>query len=155
MNEHLRGNLRLICKDVSLSNALYHRLLPHLPSEVREEGEAWHVSGCNEVFRLSKYNATDRFQRHVDTYFERFVDENTREKSMFTVNIYLNDDFTGGTTRFYHDRDVLEATIVPKSGLCLLFRQPSTARLLHDGEEVSNGVKYLIRSDVMYRRVSV
>lgn len=120
-----------------------------------EEGEVWQLCGCNEVFRLSKYNATDRFQRHVDTYFERSLGGGTLEKSMFTVNIYLNDDFTGGTTRFYcdHDRDVIEAAVVPETGLCLLFRQPPTACLLHDGEEVSSGVKYLIRSDVMYRRV--
>lgn len=150
----LRGNLRLICKDTGLAYALYQRIQSFLPIEVVEEGEVWHLSGLNEVFRLSKYNATDRFQKHVDTYFQRSVDNATLEKSMYTVNIYLNHDFEGGHTRFYSAKDTIEASVTPSSGLCLLFRQPHTARLLHDGEEVNCGVKYLIRSDVMYCKQS-
>ena len=40
----------------------------------------------------------------------------------------------------------------PTSGLCVVFRQPPSATLRHDGEEVRAGVKYLFRSDVMYAR---
>ena len=38
------------------------------------------------------------------------------------------------------------------AGLALVFRQPPTARLLHDGQRVEEGVKYLLRTDIMYRQ---
>jgi hypothetical protein len=34
----------------------------------------------------------------------------------------------------------------------LLFRQPPAACYSHDGERVDDGCKYLLRSDVMYRK---
>lgn len=42
--------------------------------------------------------------------------------------------------------------VQPSAGLCVVFQQPPGAALQHDGEEVSAGVKYLFRSDVMYAR---
>ena len=48
-----------------------------------------------------------------------------------------------------------EAPVVslqPEEGLGLIFRQPPGEFLLHDGECLRGGVKYLFRSDVMYRR---
>ena len=51
------------------------------------------------------------------------------------------------------DRDRVVAAVAPEAGHCLLFRQPPGYRLPHDGEEVKGGIKYLLRSDVMYRRV--
>ena len=86
------------------------------------------------------------------------------DKSMYTVNIYLNgdNDFIGGSTRFYqsrkekrrsgNDNDILEASVTPSPGRCVVFRQPSSADYLHDGEEVREGIKYLLRTDVMYHR---
>jgi len=56
--------------------------------------------------------------------------------------VYLNEDFTGGTTAF-HDFGV-EAT--PRTGAALLFQH----QLLHEGCVVRSGIKYVLRSDVMY-----
>jgi hypothetical protein len=72
------------------------------------------------------------------------------------VNIYMNSGFEGGRTRFFDKlRNGTEvAAIKGSAGACLIFMQPSGgAELAHDGEEVSGGLKYLFRSDVMYRRV--
>lgn len=42
--------------------------------------------------------------------------------------------------------------LVPSAGLACVFRQPPDARLLHAGEPVGAGcVKYLLRTDAMYR----
>ena len=94
---------------------------------------------------------------------------------MFTVNIYMNSavkkeagessaaaaaggsgegDFEGGATRFYESSQAPEpaAAIEPEAGQCVVFRQPPHVSLNHDGERVRNGVKYLFRTDVMYRR---
>jgi len=149
-----RGNYRLITTDNSLAELLWERIKDSVPQSVEEEGEVWEVVGLNECLRLSKYNDGDVFQSHVDACFRRsFV-----EKSMYTVNIYLNgnDDFQQGRTRFFDDNNsstAAEYTVTPVAGLGLLFRQPPAARYLHDGEVVRCGEKYLLRSDVIYRKL--
>jgi hypothetical protein len=146
-----RGNLRLTTADTTLAASLFKRINPFVPPEVSlPDGSEWEVCGLNESFRLSKYLPGDLFKTHVDGKFLRSPDE----QSMFTVNAYLNGDFSGGSTRFYNDeRDQVIAEIKPKAGgPCLIFRQPPGAYLPHDGEKVTKGEKYLLRSDVMYRR---
>jgi len=145
-----RGNLRLIATDTSLAAAMWTRLQPFVPPTLELDGDTWQTVGLNEVWRLSKYHPGDCFQPHCDASFARGDDET----SMLTVNIYMNANFEGGSTRFYANSRALEAnlTVEPKPGLCLLFRQPPEEMYCHDGERVVSGQKYLFRSDVMYRR---
>merc|ERR1712085_103773 len=95
----------------------------------------------------------DRFQGHCDTAYSP---EHNQDLSMFTVNVYLNDVEDGGSTRFYFGKDAVKEkepnfSVAPKAGLCLLFRQPPGQDYYH-GEQLGSGLKYLIRSDVMYRK---
>jgi hypothetical protein len=152
-DQRYRGNLRLVVVDRKLAAAVYERMRPHLPASVQEGGRTWKLVGLNECWRLAKYYPGDSFEKHVDASFRRFDDE----KSMYTVNLYLNADFEGGTTGFYGSRsgggrDPGDFRVVPHAGTALVFRQPPHSCLLHDGEEVNNGVKYLMRTDAMYRR---
>lgn len=64
------------------------------------------------------------------------------ECSERTFMIYLNDDFTGGQTAFYE----FDVDVAPRLGMALVFQH----RLLHEGCTVRSGVKYVLRSDVMY-----
>ena len=113
------------------------------------------VTGLNTTFRLSKYSEGDLFKPHIDACYQKEgVIDNHIEKSMYTFNLYLNDEFQAGHTRFFVSRSdqTVEASIVPETGLCLLFRQPPHSRYLHDGDAVGGGdCKYLLRTDVMYR----
>merc|ERR1712194_690754 len=91
---------------------------------------------------------------HCDTAYSP---EHNQDLSMFTVNVYLNDVEDGGSTRFYFGKDAVKEkepnfSVAPKAGLCLLFRQPPGQEYYHDGEQLGSGLKYLIRSDVMYRK---
>jgi hypothetical protein len=54
--------------------------------------------------------------------------------------IYLNDTYKGGATRF--ETFALEG----QAGMALVFDHG----LIHEGGEVSEGLKYVLRSDVMY-----
>merc|ERR1712060_1013550 len=99
----------------------------------------------NECWRLAKYYPGDQFKGHCDAPFVRSNDE----WSMLTVNIYMNGGFEGGATRFGTNNYL---SVTPEAGLCLLFRQPPGQQYYHDGEQLRSGVKYLFRSDVMYRR---
>jgi hypothetical protein len=119
----------------------------------------WHPTGLNECLRFCRYNAGGFFRAHCDASFRRSRDE----KSLFTCMFYLNGDLDGGATRFLRvdtplnpdnqykvaeEHQVL-ASIPPEAGSCLLFLQPG---LLHEGEDLRSGTKYILRSDVMFRR---
>ena len=146
-----RGNLRLITVDQSLSDAVWQRMRGLVPATVQDEGAEWRACGLNECWRLAKYLPGDQFGAHVDACFERDEDE----RSMFTVNVYMNDVAHGGATRFYsgtrEDTETPVLSVQPEAGLAVIFRQPPEEQLLHDGEELAGGTKYLFRSDVMYR----
>lgn len=146
-----RGNCRLITTDLALAEALWGRMRALVPSHLEEDGCTWDAVGLNECFRLSKYVDGDVFGSHIDTFYQR----NSQEKSMYTVNIYLNgdDEFQRGRTRFYNDQSLSpECSVTPAAGVGLIFRQPPSAHYSHDGEVVREGSKYLIRSDIMYRK---
>eukprot|EP00854_Cymbomonas_tetramitiformis_P016567 gene16567-19678_t len=146
-----RGNLRLITTDASLSAAVWERLKAVVPEQLVNHSGVWEAVGLNECWRLAKYRPGDQFKAHVDASFRKSY----TEMSFFTVNIYMNGDFEGGTTRFYKDPTADEKdpafVVVPARGRCCVFRQPPGAQYLHDGELLASGVKYLFRTDVMYR----
>ena len=78
------------------------------------------------------------------------------------VNIYLNHN-SAATRFYYHKRiprenknDYIESHILditPEPGLALIFRQLPYAELLHTGLQVTNGNKYLMRTDIMYQKI--
>ena len=57
----------------------------------------------------------------------------------------------GGETKFLNDWDGSKTVdVVPRRGLCLVFDH----RLLHEGALLLKGVKYAVRTDVMFERRS-
>jgi 2OG-Fe(II) oxygenase superfamily len=71
-------------------------------------------------------------------------------KSFLTFLIYLNNDFEGGETKFYLPHHLARG-VVPRAGSILIFPQGNLASLIHEGAAVTKGVKYVIRTDVLYR----
>merc|ERR1711907_825189 len=151
--KYYRGNTRLIVTDQSLTDAMWSRVSPFVPKTLEMCGEVWDAVGLNERWRLAKYVPGDRFRGHVDASYET---DCGRLLSMYTVNIYMNGEFTGGATRFYGGQDEdgrqVDFSVKGEAGMCCLFRQPPGALYFHDGEQLYSGEKYLFRSDVMYRR---
>jgi hypothetical protein len=54
--------------------------------------------------------------------------------------VYLNEGYEGGATEF------VSARVVGQTGMGLFFEH----QLSHQGAAVTEGVKYVLRSDVMY-----
>lgn len=129
----VRNNQRIIYKDESLATKLWHRASGLVPGKI---GNSF-VIGLNELFRYYKYEPGQRFKRHVDESFIR----SENEASYFTLMIYLNDDYTGGETSF----DTVN--IKSKKGMALIFLHS----LGHEGKEVLSGIKYVLRTDIMYK----
>ena len=59
-------------------------------------------------------------------------------------------DLIGGATRFYSWRDDTSFDFAPKSGSCIVFQHRN---LIHSGEDVIQGTKYTMRTDVLYEKV--
>lgn len=142
-----RGNLRLITTDFALTKAVYERISPLLPTSVKESRQTWVPFNLNEKWRLAKYYPGHYFLAHVDAYYK----PSQYEKSMYTVNIYMNNDYEGGHTRFLNQGSDLDFEILPEPGMAVVFRQPPHSSIRHDGDVVVSGVKYLFRTDAMYR----
>lgn len=135
----LRNNTRVIVDDVELAQELWPRLAEYMPARIG----AYTPVGLNERFRFYRYEPGEQFDWHRDGAFVR-TDE---EQSMLTLMFYLNDECEGGTTDFmYVSAD--EIQVVPQTGMALVFSHP----LYHRGAPVISGRKYVLRTDVMYRR---
>lgn len=131
--ESVRNNQRVIYEEHQLAADIWSQLKPLAPARI---GRSQAV-GLNEMFRFYKYQPGQQFKKHIDQSFIR----DDREASYYTFMIYLNEDFKGGETAFH------DIVIKPCQGMALIFLHS----LEHEGSEVLEGVKYVLRTDIMYR----
>lgn len=196
-----RKSGRIILDSPDLAQRVLTRLLPYLREfdieHVRNQPlvtglgparrlETWSVSRLNERLRFLRYEGGDYFRPHWDGCY---VTPGGREKSLFTIHLYLNgggeqdldelmgaieraergdgdgavegqkDDsvsglqreqetLLGGATSFtdsWKGKDAVR--VFPRTGSVLIFQQRN---LLHCGDDVFRGVKYTVRTDIMY-----
>lgn len=134
MMKGVRNNYRLIYEDKGLAQKLWDKLAPFCPAQLDD----WQAFELNERFRFYRYESGQRFKRHIDGRFKR----NAQEESRITFMVYLNDDFLGGETKFD------DISIRPKTGTALCFIHEQK----HEGMPILNQAKYVLRSDVMYKK---
>ena len=146
-----RNNQRMVVDDDQFAEKLRARISNSVPAIiVDEDGVRWQFQGINTRFRFCQYNQGEAFFIHQDGVFHR----SETEKSFLTLLVYLNDQsaFKGGATRFFSSHDDASEPILmvaPESGMALLFNHS----LWHDGAEIFEGTKYVLRSDLIYSRV--
>lgn len=96
---------------------------------------------------LSMYNDYGFFPMHQDVQYEH---EGMFTK--FTLNIFLNEDFSGGETDFFMDnKTTLRLSAKPKTGRGALFDEV----IWHRGNTVTNGRKYLFRAHILMKEESM
>lgn len=84
--------------------------------------------------------------------------------SFFTFHLYLNgngetsdaslsenDQLDGGATTFHSHNLMQKYDVFPKTGRVLIFQHRN---LWHSGDDVVRGMKYTMRSDIMYKRLN-
>jgi len=124
----------------------------------------WNRNGknINPCIRINKYKRGGDFSFHRDSSFTNSV----LVKSNYTLLIYLNDDYIGGRTtirvpisdekEYEHNgltikeelnllKTYEDYKIIPKKGKAVIFDQS----LLHCGEHVIKGTKYILRTDLL------
>ena len=131
----IRNNARVLFDDETRAVRLWERIANDVPAVMK----GWTAVGLNERMRFYRYDVGQKFKWHGDGCVRR----SNGEQSFLTFMVYLNDDFAGGETLF---REGLR--IEPQQGMALLFCHWQK----HMGDEVRDGRKYVLRSDVMYAR---
>lgn len=110
----------------------------------------WAPLGINECIRVVKYSKGGHFEAHKDGTF--VLDDDHR--SIYTLQIYLSDDFEGGETIFYDEelKPPVEVRVTPVTGTALIFNHD----VMHKGDAVTSKShsKFIIRTDIMFQRTS-
>jgi len=132
----VRNNARVMWDDADEANRLAERVRSTISPTWNDEA----FVGGNPRLRVYRYEAGEHHSAHWDTVVE-LPDQTS---SRVTLVFYLNDGFAGGETEFPE----LKKTITPVRGTALLFQH----RVLHAARGVTAGVKYALRTDLLYRR---
>ena len=126
--------------------------------------------GLNARFRFYKYKMGDFFKPHTDGSWpgSRVIDRQLVTQafddrwSQMTFLIYLSDNFEGGSTQFWVDKDnpklparsINDANLVnirtPAGGVLVFPHGHHPLHCLHSSEPIVQGTKYIIRTDVLF-----
>lgn len=157
-NTEFRNSDRCIIDDHDLSRKIRVAAVVHndprlLKASFRRVQDCADVSavGLNERLRFLRYDEGNFFRPHFDGSYVRGHEAGDRagERSLVTCQLYLNEGFVGGATRFVDPRSEGRGVdVVPRAGSVLLFEHA----LYHEGAELVSGRKYVIRTDVMYKQ---
>lgn len=144
MMPNIRNNDRVFLVDHALAELLWDRIESYLPKL-----DGCCASGVDSSLRFYRYVPGQKFNRHRDGS----VTNDQGETSKLSYLVYLN-DCDGGETLFRDfvevkgRREKFELRVDPKPGAALLFRH----RRWHEGLPVHSGKKYVLRTDVFYRK---
>ena len=168
------GSYRATDLRSDIAAELWQRLAPILrpvyPEPLRptdHDGSCWEPVAVNPLLRFIRYQAGGALVPHYDAPYVQ--DEHIRSLQSVVVYLSATDECIGGATRFLVDgqhgvpvgeRDLGDGGL--DSGTTRVSFQPTCAgqamifdhRLWHDGEGVRSGEKYLLRTDVMFRRAA-
>jgi 2OG-Fe(II) oxygenase superfamily len=141
--ERLRTRNRIMFESEKLAEWLWDRIENFYEhNQITDEyGDTWEAYGLNDRFRMVRYDPNDEFSIHEDGWYTK--DYNNR--SFATAMVYLNDvpEEKGGSTTFTDHSIKLQ----PAQGLGFVFLVDG---IIHKGDPLTSGVKYILRTDVMY-----
>lgn len=150
-----RNNERQVTDNKQLSEALFSEIKNHIPDKIKIEGISlsehgtWEVDHLNPRIRICRYLKGQYFHKHLDGI--HFVSETQQSKLTFMIYLNGEEGFTGGKTLFFNSKkdDTIIGTYEPKKGDLIIFDH----NLWHSGATVTSGEKYILRSDIIYRRI--
>lgn len=166
-SKEIRRAERIIAMSDSLATMLFARALPFLRAIDIDGSESlprgiqrgclphglWTPTGLNPCMRICKYKPGGFFSPHHDGGYQVSSDH----RSIKTFMLYLNGDFGDGSTNFYTEDqkhyqqpapEKLLHRYKPERGSAIVFN----SALTHDGGAVTEGLKYIMRSEIMYKR---
>ncbi|GAB2294065.1 hypothetical protein Dimus_028282 [Dionaea muscipula] len=154
--EAFRDNDRVSVDDPILAETVWESGLYKLFTDIKIRGKV--AVGLNPNIRFYRYKVGQRFGRHID----ESVDLGDRRHTQYTLLIYLSgglnskgknsgdtETLVGGETVFYGSRNTIVAEVAPTEGTALLHIHGDKC-MLHEARNVTRGIKYVLRSDVVF-----
>ena len=153
------------------------KYMPHVTGfGPAKRNETLRMTRLNERMRFLKYTNGQYFRRRwkpnhghhgpktnpssTAHYDGVYLTPDRRERSQYTLHLYLNDSddaasgapMEGGATRFHSPfgDESKYLDVEPKVGRVLIFQHRG---LLHSGDDLWNGMKYTLRTDLMYQKL--
>eukprot|EP01123_Difflugia_compressa_P004061 TRINITY_DN1539_c5_g1_i1.p1 TRINITY_DN1539_c5_g1~~TRINITY_DN1539_c5_g1_i1.p1 ORF type:complete len:286 (-),score=55.05 TRINITY_DN1539_c5_g1_i1:37-816(-) len=139
----VRTNIRRNFIDEPIARLVWRCVKNHLP-QVLPDGRK--LSGVRTKMNYYRYGSGQFFSTHIDGGY-RFTQ--TGDTSEYTFVIYMNDDFTGGSTRFcpLPEWNGTPRDVKPVKGGMLVFRQ---CDMKHCGVSIESGFKHILQGMIMY-----
>lgn len=104
----------------------------------RPDNDTWLLDNVNDTWRFVANKTGSKFPLHLDSTYVKSINN----CSIYTVLIYLNDDYEGG--------ELCTSKIKFKASAGDLVLLDQT--LCHEALAITAGEKYLVRSELMYTR---
>ncbi|XWS61084.1 hypothetical protein CRYUN_Cryun07bG0095200 [Craigia yunnanensis] len=155
--EAYRDNDRISFNDLDLADIIWQSGLNKLFSDIIIRGKV--AVGLNPNIRFYRYKVDQRFGS---------VDLGEGKHTHYTLLIYLSggpktkgksdssnlkdsalETLVGGETVFYGSRNGVVTEVAPAEGMALLHIHGHKS-MLHEARNVSKGIKYVFRSDVVF-----
>lgn len=155
-----RNSDRIIWDQQEIMKRLWARLVqvPQISETLLQAPGGWEFNRVNERMRFLKYGPGEFFRPHCDSAYSEVSDDGHAYMSHYTLHLYLNDSkqevgdeaqLVGGATSFLSSNEQRKMDVDPKAGRVLIFQH---RRLYHSGDDVREGIKYTMRTDIMYRQ---
>ncbi|KAL4947617.1 hypothetical protein BDW69DRAFT_110341 [Aspergillus filifer] len=183
---------RIIFDSPEITDKLQNRLMPFLRElgidRIENKPLITGLQGRNRTYQLTRLNERLRFLKYVGgEYFRphwdgKYVTPDRKERSWFTIHLYLNGDGEQDAKELKHAIDELERTgeytenpdlegsllggatsflprLSEKERHVRVFPKTGSvlvfqqSDLMHSGDSVFRGTKYTLRTDVMYEEV--
>lgn len=150
----VRVNDRALVEDFEPASNLWDYLQKILLHEYNDEtiDEFQSAKGLNPQLRIYRYTKGHHFGQHYDESV-KVNHPKLKGHTKWTLLIYLTGDeeFIGGDTIFHpvNLRDDESISVHPSKGTALLHKHGDDC-LLHEAQLVKDGVKWVLRSDVVF-----
>lgn len=146
--ETIRKSLRCMLDSRTFADALWARIRHAVPARLPNGLCARRV---NERMRILKYLPGDEFKAHRDGCY---ASPDGMEVGQLTVLVYLNEGYTGAHTTYYTGSGGVGGDGAESGGVAV-FPTPGAVvlqdpALVHAVPPLESGVKYALRTEVMY-----
>lgn len=138
-NTGVRNNGHATWFDQAEADALFDKARRFLPDDV----EGMPIARLHDRLRFYRYQPGQTLKKHWDGHME-----SPGQRSFLTFMVYLNEGCAGGETIFYKGEGEVWVRVTPAIGTLLVFDHD----ILHEGAPVTDGVKYVLRSDLMFSK---
>lgn len=152
------------------TDAIIWNRCKHLITDEKQIFDGKKTLGLNARFRFYRYHAGDFFKAHTDGSWpgsrvingELVADAYTDRWSQLTFVIFLSEDFDGGSTEFIVNKNNPEFPVhsmddaitvgirTPIGGVLCFPHGTHPLHRLHSSAQITSGIKYIIRTDVLY-----